>query len=196
MVWRKKRQHATEGGGDHRGAVRQHTTQGSGRSDGAAYVSSTGLEGALVPQDKLSPQNQDVLKGTWQSDTREFSLPVAHSQSRRAYVIPRNYRISGNLSSARQILVYGDFATGVLEAPTVTVAPSGSVRGRVATNNLQVSGTVDAQVYARVGVEVSGRGRLSGEIHSPALKVWPGAALHASRLKVGLNAYPQLLNLG
>jgi cytoskeletal protein CcmA (bactofilin family) len=142
-------------------------------------------ESHLSAQVGLTPYNQDLFKGVWQADTREFCLPVSHRISQRPFVIPRNYRISGNLSTTRQVLVHGEFAAGVLDAPTVTVAPSGAVRGSITASNIQISGTVDAKVSASVAVEVSGRGRLAGEIRAPAVKVWPGAALHASKLTVG-----------
>jgi cytoskeletal protein CcmA (bactofilin family) len=170
---------------DHSTPGHGHVAPGLGRLSGTPKVGAVAVEAAQGAQGGLIPQNQDALGAVWQADTREFCMPVSHNTSQRPYIIPRNYRISGNLSTPRQVVVRGEFAAGVLEAPTLTVAPTGGVRGRIAAKNVQVAGTVDAKVQARVGIEVSGRGRLAGDIRSPSLKVWPGASLHASKMAVG-----------
>jgi cytoskeletal protein CcmA (bactofilin family) len=185
MVWRKKKQQVAESDWEHSGVVPEGVIPRVERGGDASSAKAAGLGAVSDSKGGLIPQNQDPLNGVWPADIQEFCLPVTHSASQRPYVIPRNYRISGNLSTARQVIVHGEFAAGVLEAPTVTVAPSGGVRGRVTAKNVQISGTVDASVHARASIEVSGRGRLAGDIRTPAVKVWPGAILHASKLTVG-----------
>ncbi len=184
-MWRKKIKKAAESDGKHSGAVLEDAAPGAGQDGVAGGADILGVVAAAGSQAGLTPQNQDASPGIWPADTREFCLPVSHSASRRPYVIPRNYRISASLSTARQVVVHGEFAVGMLEAPTVTVVPTGVVRGRVVANNLQIAGTVDANVHAKLGIEVSGRGRLAGDVRAPAVKVWPGAVLHASKLTVG-----------
>ncbi len=185
MVWRKRKQQLAESGIESKEHRSEHLSTKAELVGGLAQNAAARSQAPLGAHSGPMPHNQDLLKGVWQADTREFCLPVSHSTSQRPFVIPRNYRISGSVSTNRQVVVYGEFAAGVLEAPTVTVAPAGMVRGRVSAKNVQISGTVDAVVQALEGVEVSGRGRLAGEIRAPAVKVWPGAALHASKLIVG-----------
>lgn len=179
MVWRKKKQQsAAPSGGDHGLAgdashreVTRATEQGPsvGSKDSSSLATTS-----------LTARNIDFTWSEWEVHQEEFSVPAPRRIGQRPYVIPRNYRISGAVSSERQVLVCGEFADGVLDAPTVTVAPSGVVRGRVLASSVQVAGTVDASVVALVSVEVSGRGRVAGEVKAPAMKVWPGARLQAS----------------
>ncbi|MFN4895407.1 MAG: polymer-forming cytoskeletal protein [Pseudomonadota bacterium] len=183
MVWRKRKQQLTEAVSDQ---SRNDLTKSDLVKQGPDGLQTTGEAVERVASaGSLSPRNLDAATSAWSPDTREFFLPVHHRASQRPYVLPRNYRISGDLSSDRQVLVEGEFLTGTLEAPTVTVATGGTVRGVVKALNVQVAGTVDANVNATQGVEVSGRGRLSGEIRTPTVKVAPGAVLHASKMFVG-----------
>jgi cytoskeletal protein CcmA (bactofilin family) len=192
MVWRKRRQQTTDSRAAVGGGVdtspgggappsepvsRAAVGRGGGTQVGGAQVSSAQVGSA--------PQNLDSLSGGAEACNRDFSIPVSCPGSQRPYVIPRNYRISGLISSDRQVLVQGEFSDGVLKAPTVTVTPGGVVRGRIEATNVQVAGTVSADVVSRAAIEVSDRGRLAGHVQAPAIKVWPGAILDASKLSIG-----------
>jgi cytoskeletal protein CcmA (bactofilin family) len=190
MVWRRKKRQLAGSAGEPQQPVGDHVVPEAGRVAGTVNADVAEIKILRSSHLAVAPQDQGCCGssgdgGAWQAGAPEFSLPVSHAASRRPYIIPRNYRISGNLSTARQVVVNGEFVAGVLDAPTVTVAPGGRARGRIAANNVQIAGTVDAEVTARTAVEVSGRGHLAGEVRAPAVKVWPGAVLHVSSLNVG-----------
>jgi cytoskeletal protein CcmA (bactofilin family) len=179
MVWKKKKQPSVapvSSEYDREGGAMQREPAGamerSPRAGGEAVGSLTTAG--------LTARNLDSTRSEWEVNEPGFSLPVHHRTSHRPYIIPRNYRISGAISSERQVLVCGEFAQGVLEAPTLTVAPGGLVKGQVIAASVQVAGTVDASVRALASVEVSGGGRVTGELQAPAMKVWPGAILQAA----------------
>lgn len=136
-------------------------------------------------QGELRTQNLDSSPGSWLVDAEEFKIPVRLQGIQRPYIIPRNYRITGDVTSARRVVVEGELAGGMLDVPTVTVTAGGCLRGCVKAANLQIAGLVDADVSVSEAIEVSGRGRLAGRIVAPEVKVWPGAVLHGAVLTVG-----------
>lgn len=153
-------------------------------SSGAAGTSAQAVE---LPSHRLGPavpQNHDSSVDSWNPDTREFTIPARLATSKRPYVLPRNYRISGDLASDRQVIVQGEFLSGLLDAPNVLVAPGGVVRDSLVASNLQVAGTVDANVRVESCVEISGRGRVSGSVKAPMIKAAPGARLEGCELQV------------
>ncbi len=173
MVWRKKKEQVTH----------------------PKLTSSAGAPGAVaravdLPTDRLAvatAQNQDNSHDDWNPDTREFTIPVRITNSKRPYTLPRNYRISGDLASDRQVIVQGEFLSGFLNAPMVLVAPGGVVRDNLTAANLRVAGTVDAVANIGVCVEISGRGCISGTIKAPAIKAAPGARLDGCQLQITQN---------
>lgn len=175
---------------------RKKTTIGVEGSDTASLASAANLivhESSASEKNIPAPvssvlnqttNNSDSLGGVWASKAPEFQMPVRSRPSLKPYVIPANYKISGNIFSDRAVLVFGQFAEGEIEAPTVTVEAGGTLNGNVHVQTLRIAGTSDAVVSASTGVEVSSRGTLRGRVTTPALKVWPGATLLGAQIEV------------
>jgi|GEM_PF-2600879 len=181
MVWRKKKTSAealANSSGTH--SLESAATGTKNHQTSAVVRPTSGVRG-------LSPQNGDEAQGSWLVDAEEFKVAVRPQGAQRPYTIPRNYLITGDMTSARRVVIEGEFAGGLLDAPTVTVTAGGSLRGRVKAAHLQVAGSVDADVLVGEALEVSGRGQLAGHIQAPQVKVWPGAVLHGAVLTVGGN---------
>lgn len=183
MEWRKKKQRkeVTERSESAHGPV----AEGQGGAAGSVGSSGTTAIGTAGNAALLTPQNLDYESTGWAAGAREFALSTCHSESQRPYVVPRNYLISGNISTQRRVVISGEVIAQELRAPTITVASGGVVRGTVHAGSVQVAGTIDARVVATQSVEVSGRGHVSGVVRSPAVKVWPGAVLHTASMEVG-----------
>jgi cytoskeletal protein CcmA (bactofilin family) len=179
MVWRKKKI-----GTEVSDAAQSSASRGAAAAGAQNSQTSPGSQHIGAPG-QPSAQNLDTIASSWVVDADEFKVPVRIQGSQRPYTIPRNYRIIGDITSARRIVIDGEFAGGVLEAPTVTVTAGGCLRGRVKAGNLQVAGAVDADVAVGEALEVSGRGQLAGTIDAPEVKIWPGAILHGATLAVG-----------
>jgi cytoskeletal protein CcmA (bactofilin family) len=179
MVWKRKKTTVTVGGSD--------TASLASAANLVVHESSTGETEPSTPVSSVLNQttnNSDSLGGVWASKAPEFQMPVRSRPSLKPYVIPANYKISGNIFSDRAVLVFGQFAEGEIEAPTVTVEPGGTLNGGVHVQTLRIAGTSDAVVSASTGVEVSSRGTLRGRIVTPAIKIWPGATLLGAQIEV------------
>jgi len=176
MVWRRAKNKTVE-----KGPVKSRL-----QTDGQAGLATALQPSSAGPVGSLTSRNVDTLSNVSAKTAQEFQIPIKACGSQRAYVIPRNYRVKGEIRSDRRILIRGELADCVVQAPAVTVTESGSVcGGRVAAGNLQVAGSVDAELSVTEAVEVSGRGRVSGSVSAPKLRVSPGAVLNGALLKVG-----------
>jgi cytoskeletal protein CcmA (bactofilin family) len=151
----------------------------------ADSVSLGDIPGRSVVNSNIAPKNLDAIKSDWADRAPEFQLQVRPMGTTRSYVIPANYKISGDIFSSRPVIIRGQFAAGVVEAPTVTVEPGGLLCDTAVVENLQVAGESQAKVSATAAVEVSSRGTLSGSVTSPNLKVWPGANLKGAQVRIG-----------
>lgn len=104
----------------------------------------------------------------------------------KAYVVPRGYRVTGELFSRyRRVIIEGELASGRLEGQVVRVARGGVVRADLDVDVLQVAGLVDAPVCAKLGVQVSSSGELSGRVKAPNVGVASGAKLSELEVEVG-----------
>lgn len=123
------------------------------------------------------PENVDALPTS--------SSLLAQSRGSRGYVIPKSYRISGRILTDRPVLVEGELSGGVVQSPSVTVLPGGTLKAQTKAASLTVFGCVDAAVEATSLVEIMPRGQVSGRLQTPALRTEPGAVLTGATLVVG-----------
>jgi cytoskeletal protein CcmA (bactofilin family) len=151
----------------------------------ADAVSLGDIPGRPVVNTNIAPRNLDAVKSDWTDRVPEFQLEVRPMGTTRPYVIPTNYKISGDIFSSRPVVIRGQFAAGVIEAPTVTVEPGGLLCDTAIVESLQVAGESQAKVSATAAIEVSSRGTLRGSVASPNLKVWPGANLKGAQVRIG-----------
>jgi cytoskeletal protein CcmA (bactofilin family) len=175
MIWKRKR-----------GAV--ETTDGAAaRKAGPDEVNSDALEPGAVTGAALgraNPINSDKLLSSGGRLELGFKpLPEAVATTRK-YSIPRAYRVSGRLVSARPISVQGDVSGGELSAQVVSVMPGGRVGARTKAETVQVAGLVSGDIRAKALVDVSSIGELTGSVEAPQVRVLPGAKLVGASLKV------------
>ena len=181
MVWKRKRQTVDSSVSD-----KSLSSGGLVKSSGVAGSESPlGVLGHDMTAPTGAPKNVDTVKSDRTDRAPEFQMPVRASGAASSYVIPANYKISGDIFLARPVVIRGQFVAGVIEAPTVTVEPGGFLDDRAEVENLRVAGESQATVSASVGVEVSARGILGGAVTSPSLKVWPGANLKGAQVAIG-----------
>jgi cytoskeletal protein CcmA (bactofilin family) len=83
---------------------------------------------------------------------------------------------NGKLSFFGTVRIEGKFDGEIRSDDTLVVASGGEVRGRLDVGTLIVTGgVVEAEVNARVCVELHPPGRLAGEVNTPSLQIERGA---------------------
>lgn len=153
------------------------------KSPSSKYDSAVDREVDRVVEPVASPriqvENRDlpVLEGT---QTKALG---AHGV--RAYIVPSSCRVSGAVLTSRPIAIRGDFSSGRIEAPQVSVLSGGSLGAAVRTQVLDVRGSVTGDVEVSSMVEVAASGSVSGRIQSPAIRVIPGAAISGASFVIG-----------
>ena len=154
------------------------------KSPSSTHDSTAGQEGEErvvepVVSSRIQAENRDlpVLEG---AQTKALG---AHGV--RAYVIPSSCRVSGGVLTSRPIAIRGDFSSGRIESPHVSVLPGGSLGAATRTQVLDVRGSVTGDVDASILVEVAASGCVSGRIQSPAIRVVPGAASSGASFVIG-----------
>lgn len=181
MMWKRKKQGTSVVSGFGDGA--RGSTEPGNQAERLQEAAAEKLryEGAHQNTDTI-PDVENRFAGA--EDKVGFTLPVAFQPCNRPFVIPRSYCVTGSIATERQIVVEGEFCSGTLSAPLITVAPKGQVKGTIAGGNIQIAGFVEATVTSDRGVEVVSQGRLCGEVTTPAIKAAPGALLDGVQLHV------------
>lgn len=91
-------------------------------------------------------------------------------------LLGRGSEFNGKLSFFGTVRIEGKFDGEIRSDDTLVVASEGEVRGRLDVGTLIVTGgMVDAEVNARVCVELHPPGRLSGQVNTPSLQIERGA---------------------
>ena len=102
-----------------------------------------------------------------------------------AYIVPQGYRIAGNLSTSRPVVVDGELAGAKVVTNQLYVRSGGTVEAPAVVGSLLVEGTVSGPVFARDSVEVRSGGVVQGSLEAPSLTVAPGGIINGAQLSVG-----------
>lgn len=175
MMWRRKREHSSEQGptADSLNALR--TGDVVDREQDSTVQSAS-------QEVSLEARNVDQFAGGW---SPTFESLVTAGAGQRAYKIPRGYKISADIFTARPVAIQGEVEGMELVARVVTVFPGGALRGESRVGTLLAAGLVDARVEASSMVEVASQGEIKGQLSTPAMKAQVGAKLNGASLKIG-----------
>jgi cytoskeletal protein CcmA (bactofilin family) len=168
MVWRRKRESE---------AYKVVSTEAALADHLDSEVSGDLPAGAVV---------QGVARDMWAvaSSNSDRLGSFLQSFDRRPYIVPRGYKISGGLFSARTVLVEGELVGVDLVAQQVCVAPGGLLRGGARVGVLVCQGSVEAELVATKSVEITSSASVSGSVTAPQVRVERGAQLHNARLRI------------
>jgi cytoskeletal protein CcmA (bactofilin family) len=175
MMWRRKRDYSSEQALPAGSPSTSHSGDGVSRDqEGAAQLASQEVN--------LAARNVDQFVGGW---IPTFESPALKGVGQRAYKIPRGYKISANIFTARPIAIQGEVEGKELVAGVVTVFPGGVLRGKSRVGTLLAAGLVDGTVEASNMVELASQGEIKGDLKTPAMKAQAGAQLNGASLKIG-----------
>lgn len=149
-------------------------------------------EQAVVADGKLPIQENFVLEAANVDTDRRQPPQVTPrsvlpdlSQAGRAYVVPRSYRVTGTIISARPVVVQGEVADGAMDAAVVSVPHGGRLAVPTKASSVYVDGLVVSDVSASVEIAVGSQATVRGSLNAPAIRVEPGAQLANAVLFVG-----------
>jgi cytoskeletal protein CcmA (bactofilin family) len=176
MVWRRKRDQAAKDSsvGLPGSALRSNVPLGVEVVGNAAAVSTSQSDRVTMPS------NSDAVTGEVKRATIEHGFAMSGSQ--RPYIVPRGYKISGDIFATRPVVVEGELNGADCVAQAIFVAPEGMLTGRVRVGTLRCTGSIDAEVIASKNVEVISQGAVSGRVTAPTMMVEPGARIQAAEL--------------
>lgn len=98
--------------------------------------------------------------------------------------LAKGTNFKGELRFSGLVRIDGIFEGKVFTDGTLVVGDSGVVKGELHVGELLSSGVVDGTVKAIKSVEVTGQGKLLGEVFTPSLNVAEGVSVDA-QLRVG-----------
>jgi hypothetical protein len=157
--------------------------------DRASRAQPLNSDRAPISAAKINHNDNEALGLQEQNEFRlwpEAQRALGAQPGRKAYVVPSGYKITGELFCRyRMVIIEGEFVSGRLEGQVVRVAPGGIGRGEIDVGLLQAAGLVDADVRARVGVQVSSSGELTRRVRAPNVRVESGAKLYKLEVEVG-----------
>jgi cytoskeletal protein CcmA (bactofilin family) len=130
------------------------------------------------------PANRD-MSPDWSADLTEIPSSSEQVSSGRAYVIPRSYRISGNLLLSRAVVVQGEVVGGAIDATTVVVLPGGRLAAPTKAVKVAIEGVVEGDVSASAELSVGSQAVVRGSLNAPVIRVEPGAQVSEAMLFVG-----------
>jgi cytoskeletal protein CcmA (bactofilin family) len=113
------------------------------------------------------------------------NLDGSSKRPQGSFVVPKGYRISGTVVTARPVVILGELAGDSLTSPSVTVGAGGRLGAPVETNSLTVEGVVEQPVKARDGVEVRSGGAVLADLEAAAISIAPGGVISGARLAIG-----------
>lgn len=148
--------------------------------DSALVGGSPQLQENLVRE----PANRDVSHG-WSAESTEEPTQANQVGSERAYVVPKSYRISGNLLLSRAVVVQGEVVGGAIDATTVIVPPGGRLAVPTKAARVSIEGVVEDDVSASVELSVGSRATIRGSLNAPVIRVESGARMSEAILFVG-----------
>ncbi len=89
--------------------------------------------------------------------------------------------VRGQIVGRTDLLIEGEVEGGIdLEAGSVRVAPSGTVRGPISSSTVHIAGRVVGEVRGREAVEITASGSLEGNLASARVTVAEGAYFKGS----------------
>ncbi|HEX4955649.1 MAG TPA: polymer-forming cytoskeletal protein [Thermoanaerobaculia bacterium] len=89
--------------------------------------------------------------------------------------------VRGQITGRTDLLIEGEVEGGIdLEAGTVRVAPSGTVRGPISSSTVHIAGRVVGEVRGREAVEIAPSGSLEGDLAAARVMVAEGAYFKGS----------------
>lgn len=126
-----------------------------------------------------SDQPSEKLEVTPENLDRSTSRPSG------SFVVPKGYRISGTVVTARPVFILGELTGTSLTSPSVTVGSGGRLAAPVETNSLTVEGVVEQSATVRDGVEVRSGGAVLANLEASAISIAPGGVVSGARLAIG-----------
>ena len=92
-----------------------------------------------------------------------------------ATTVAQGSKVKGSVTGKAPLRVEGELDGRVMLDSTVTVAPSGVLKGEVKANTVQIAGKLVGNVSCKERVEVLAGGSLEGDVTSPRFVIIEGA---------------------
>ena len=90
-------------------------------------------------------------------------------------IIGSSIVIDGEISGSAPVVVEGSVKGKIELEASVLVQPGASVEADIEVDQLEVSGHVTGNVFARERVEIHSEGRMIGDVRSPRILIADGA---------------------
>ena len=98
--------------------------------------------------------------------------------------LAKGTNFKGELRFSGLVRIDGIFEGKVFTDGTLVVGDSGVVKGEIHVGELLSSGVIDGTIKAAKSIDVTGQGKLLGEVFTPSLHVAEGVSVEA-QLRVG-----------
>jgi cytoskeletal protein CcmA (bactofilin family) len=99
----------------------------------------------------------------------------AESATRRVSLLGPKSVLSGDFTTTEELVVLGQVLGARLQAPSITIGPSGQVTANIYTDTIRIEGTVTGNVYAKVAITLGASANVSGSINCPNVTIREGA---------------------
>ncbi|HUT02540.1 MAG TPA: polymer-forming cytoskeletal protein [bacterium] len=98
--------------------------------------------------------------------------------------LAKGTNFKGELRFSGIVRLDGIFDGTIISDGTLVVGDTGVLKGEINVGELLSSGIVEGTIKATKAIDVSGQGKLLGEVFTPSLNVAPGVLVEA-QLRVG-----------
>jgi cytoskeletal protein CcmA (bactofilin family) len=102
----------------------------------------------------------------------------AETVTRRVSLLGPKSVLSGDFTTTEELVILGQLVGERLQAPIITIGPSGRVTANIYTDTLRIEGTVTGNVYAKVATTIGASANVSGNINSPKVTIREGAIVN------------------
>ncbi|MBN1591737.1 MAG: polymer-forming cytoskeletal protein [Candidatus Coatesbacteria bacterium] len=104
--------------------------------------------------------------------------------------LAKGTNFKGELRFSGIVRIDGIFEGKIYSDGTLVIGDTGIVRGDIQVGELLSSGVVDGKLRASRLIDVTGNGKLLGEIHTPSLNVAQGVTVEAQFRVIGREDAP------
>ena len=128
-----------------------------------------------APAGRIEPRPAGRTASTPPRSTRPMA-PGLDSEGKTLFV-PRSISLKARIGSCDRLIVEGSVETTLTEASELEVARSGSFKGKIDVETIDIAGSVEGSLTARELLIVRATARVTGDIACAALTVERGARI-------------------
>jgi cytoskeletal protein CcmA (bactofilin family) len=103
---------------------------------------------------------------------------TARATTERVSLLGPKSTLSGDFSTAEELVILGQLDGGHVQAPNITIGPAARVTAQIHAQTIRIEGVVIGDVYAEVAAVIHSSATVRGNVHSPQVTIQEGALVN------------------